>query len=216
MTTGAPTKRNDVQKIIDTVALPIRALLYREKSNFLFTSLRDERMGEVYKHCSDKVLDLGCGPQNLFIRNFCAGNGVGADVYPYVGIGILVTSTALPFKDESFDTVTLIAVGGHIPKRIRRPTFQEIYRVLRKEGSLVMTEGDIITQTIHHKIQFFLDNFRESKSVDTVRGMNEGEEFAMSYSEIKSLLLGVFGNLKRYRFQLGLNSVYVAQKKLRP
>lgn len=209
-------ERTSLQKFVDGVGLPIRALFCREKSNCVFTSLRDERMSEVQKYCFGRVLDLGCGPDNIFIRKFCAGTGIGADVFPYRGVQILVTSKILPFRDQSFDTVTLIAVGGHIPTKNRVATFKEIHRVLRIGGRLVMTEGEIITQTIHHKIQFFFDNFRKSKNPDTVRGMKEGEQFAMPHSEIRSLLSGVFGNTRRYRFQLRLNNVYIADRRNHP
>ncbi len=206
-------KRTRIKRIVDSLTLPIRALFFSESSTFFLTSLRDERMCEVSKYCSGRLLDLGCGPGNIFIKKFYKGGGIGADVYPYNGIDVLVDSSALPFKDGSFDTVSLIAVGGHIPKEIRWPSFSEIYRVLRTGGRLVMTEGEIITQAIHHKIQFFFDNFRKRKNMDTIRGMKEGEEFAMSTSEIKNLLLKIFGNFERFRFQLGLNNVYVSRKE---
>jgi SAM-dependent methyltransferase len=123
-----------LHNVLDTVGLPIRALFVRERSTWLFTSLRDERMFQVLRFAAGRVLDLGCGPGNIFIRRFYSGNGVGADVFPYEGIDVLVESTNLPFRDGSFDTATRIAVGGHIPKAIRQRTFQEIERVLRQGG----------------------------------------------------------------------------------
>jgi SAM-dependent methyltransferase len=168
----------------------------RERSKWFLISLRDERMEVVRKHCRGKVLDLGCGPDNIFIRQYCDGVGIGADVFPYSGIDVLVSSVALPFPDEVFDTVTLIAVGGHIPRSVRLQSFKEISRILKEGGRLVLTEGEVVTQTIHHRLQFFLD-----------------EEFAMPHKEIQGYLTRFFGNFERTRFQLGLNNVYLATKQ---
>jgi hypothetical protein len=46
-----------------------------------------------------------------------------------------------------------------------------------------------------------------------VRGMEEGEEFAMAHTDIKALLTDLFRNIRRFRFQLGLDNAYVAEKK---
>jgi SAM-dependent methyltransferase len=202
-----------MRRIVNAVALPVRALFVREQSGVVLMSLHEERNLQVLKHCKrGTLLDLGCGPKNVFVRTYWPRDGFGADVFEYEGIDVLVNSLRLPFGDHTFDTVTLIAVGGHIPKSIRVETFGEIFRVLKNGGVLVLTEGEIITQTIHHKIQFFFDRFRKDKNPDTVRGMEEDEEFAMPHREIQRTLFDLFNNWTRYRFQLGLNNVYVARK----
>jgi SAM-dependent methyltransferase len=206
-------KRGILSRCVSAVTLPLRALAVRERSKWFLISLRDERMEVVRKHCRGKVLDLGCGPDNIFIREYCDGVGIGADVFPYSGIDVLVSSVALPFPDEVFDTVTLIAVGGHIPRSVRLQSFKEISRILKEGGRLVLTEGEVVTQTIHHRLQFFLDHFRKEKNMDTVRGMEEDEEFAMPHKEIQGYLTRFFGNFERTRFQLGLNNVYLATKQ---
>jgi len=76
-----------------------------------------------------------------------------------------------------------------------------------------MTEGEKVRQIIHHRTQFFPDHFRQERSADTVRGMEEGEEFAMAHTDIKALLTDLFRNIRRFRFQLGLDNAYVAEKK---
>jgi SAM-dependent methyltransferase len=184
----------------------------REENLGFVLSLRDERMQKVSQYSAGFILDLGCGPGNIFVQKYSGGNGVGADVFSYEGIDVLVSSSTLPFRSGRFDTVSLIAVGGHIPKRLRDATFKEIHRVLRPGGRLVMTEGELLTQTVHHKIQFFFDRFRQQKNMDTVRGMDEEEEFAMPHEEIQGYLKDVFGNFERHRFQWGLNNVYLANK----
>ena len=45
---------------------------------------------------------------------------------------------AMPFADAEFDCATCIEVLEHIPNALRRPALQEIYRVLKPGGHLVL------------------------------------------------------------------------------
>ena len=62
-------KRTKIQKFLDEIFFPIRALFFPEHSG-LFTSLGDERMLVVSELISSKVLDVGCGRNNIFVSNF--------------------------------------------------------------------------------------------------------------------------------------------------
>ena len=50
----------------------------------------------------------------------------------------LCGAEAMPFRDAEFDCVTCIEVLEHIPAALRRPALQEICRVLKPEGQLVL------------------------------------------------------------------------------
>jgi len=94
-------------------------------------SMEEERMTRVTKYCSGKAPDVGGGAHNKFIKNVYP-NGVGIDFYPQEGADFVHhDATYLPFEDSSFDTVTLIAVGGHIPMHLRKKEFKEFARVLK-------------------------------------------------------------------------------------
>ena len=171
-------------------------------------------MSRVAKHCLGKLLDIGCGPDNKFIRYYY-NNGIGVDFYPYEGVeNILDDPTRLPFESESFDTITLIAVGGHIPKHLRKIEFMEFARILKQGGRLIMTEGEPITQYLHHKWVYYLDKvFKTRIDVDNERGMEEDEEYCMKHKEILELFrYSGLEFIKRERFQWGLNNVFVAIK----
>ena len=171
------------QNWINNLFFPYRALFKQLGFGSFILSLEEERMLRVAKYCKGRVLDVGCGPNNKFIRNIYS-NGIGIDFFPYEGVEMVHDDpTKLPFEDSSFDTVTLNAVGGHIPRDLRKQEFREFTRVLRQGGRLVMTEGEPITQYLHHKWIFILDKvFGTNIDVDTQRGMEAGEEYAKRFS----------------------------------
>jgi len=171
---------------------------------------REQRMKQAAKYCRGRVLDVGCGPDNLFIRDYVGKeNGVGIDVYPYKGVeNIIEDMTHLSFKDNSFDTITLVAVVSHIPKQIRKAEFAELARILRPRGRLLITEGEPITQTLIHKWK----EFRKT-GLDYERGMKEGEEYCIDKKELLGYLNAPpLAFVKRIPFLLGLNNLYIAEK----
>ncbi len=206
-------KRSKFQKFIDTLFFPVRALFIPEESYLGLTSLRDERMEEVAKEVSGYTLDIGCGRNNLFIKNFVQ-NGIGIDIYEYEGVDNIVKDmTKLPFEDETFDSVTLIAIGGHIPKKDRVAEFKEIARVLKYGGKLILTEGEPITQTIGHLYREFSYKLMGKVDMDNERGMEHDEEYCMPYDELMGYLnTPPLKFIKRRKFMWGLNNIYIAKK----
>lgn len=208
-------QRNLMRKIIDEIFFPVRALFIPEESKFFLTSLRDERFEKVAAFCEGRVLDVGCGKGNLFVKNHIGiDKGVGIDVFEYEGVEKVIRDlTNLPFEDEFFNTVTLIAVGGHIPKTLREKEFMEFVRVLKPGGRLIMTEGEPITQFLTHKWRKFSYSLLGEKDMDSERGMKEDEEYCMPYHEIMYYLnKPPMRFLRRVKFMWGLNNIYIAQK----
>jgi len=203
------------QRIVDVVFFPVRALFIPEESAFGLTSLRDERFEIVAKHIKGKVLDVGCGKGNLFVKNWCKHpESTGIDVYAYDGVKhVHQEMTNLPFENNSFDTVTLIAVGGHIPKYVREKEFLEFSRVLKPNGMLLMTEGEAITQTVGHIWRHFSYSLIGKKDMDSERGMDEDEQYCMPYDEIMQYLnTPPLQFARKFRFMWGLNNCYLAVK----
>lgn len=204
-----------LKKVINAVLLPYRCLFKFQGIGSFIMSMEEERMVRVAKYCRGKVLDVGCGPHNKFIKHVYT-NGLGVDFFPYKGIDLIYEDpTNLPYDDESFDTITLIAVGGHIPKHLREPEFREFARILKSGGRLVMTEGEPITQFLHHKWVYIFDKtFGTNVDVDTERGMEKDEEYCMPHKEIYSYLnKNGLRYIKTERFQWGLNNIFIAEKR---
>jgi ubiquinone/menaquinone biosynthesis C-methylase UbiE len=209
--------RSKLEKNIDFITFPVRALFLHEDGFIGLSSLRDERMRAVAQLCKGKILDIGCGPGNIFINEFIGPEfGIGIDIYPYKGVNYLVEDMAnLPFEDNYFDNITLIAVGGHIPKSKRDAEFKEFARVLKYKGRLVMTEGEPITQWILHKWVKLYFSLLGKKDMDSEREMEEEEQFCMPKEEIyKYLNQPPLKYIQRKPFMWGLNNIYIAEKAL--
>lgn len=212
--------RSNSQKVLDFFTFPIRAFTLFEKDRFGLSSLQTERYDYVADEVRGKCLDIGCGRNNRFIKEFLNNKGIGIDVFEYEGLkkkNIVVDMTKLPYKDQSFNTVTLIAANiNHIPKSVRDKELKEIYRVLKEEGVLIVTMGNPLIEVIVHKVVWFYDKFFNTKvDVDTERGMERDEEYYLTDNCIKFLLLRAgFKNIKKKYFitQWGLNHLFVVEK----
>jgi len=205
-----------IRNAVNSICFPIRALFMPENGKFGLYSLRDERMSTVASFCSGRILDVGAGPGNLFIKKYIGqNNGVGIDVYPYdKTLTIIEDMSQIPFEDSSFDTITLIAVGGHIPKSKRSDEFKEFSRLLKSGGMIVATEGEPVTQYLAHKWFPLYARLCGKKDMDTERGMAKDEETCMSRKELTSYLdTPPLKFIKRKSFMWGLNNVYIARKQ---
>ena len=207
------------QAIKDFFTFPIRAFTLFEKDKFGLSSLQTERYDYVAKEVYGRCLDVGCGRNNRFIKEFVNNNGVGIDVFEYEGLNkknIVKDMTNLPFKDESFDTVTLIANINHIPRSIRRKELTDIYRVTKNGDQIIVTMGNPLVEILVHKVVWFYDKFfKTNVDVDSERGMEEGEEYFLTDKYIKSLLTKIgFKKIRRKYFitQWGLNHLFKGNK----
>jgi SAM-dependent methyltransferase len=95
-----------------------------------------------------KILDIGCGSFPYFLRTTDFKDKYGLD--PVINISILkdtdiklkkggIGSEGLPFADNYFDVVTLLAVFEHINHNDLIPVIKEIQRILKKGGIVIIT-----------------------------------------------------------------------------
>jgi len=174
-----------------------------------FTSLRQERFNICLKYVQGRVLDIGCS-SNQFIqiyKNKSRTDSLGVDTYKWEGADIVCDTTKLPFKNNTFDTVTIIASLNHIPKREK--VLKEAYRVLRPNGHILVTMINPIISRISHTIvrkRFDFDQKGRGK-------MKKGEVFGFWPKEVISYLSCTgFREIKKIPFIYGLNNLYIGKK----
>lgn len=97
---------------------------------------------------NERVLDLGCGNGRLF-ELLKKNKYIGVDFSKkliekakekYGNHFQIADIFSLPFSDDYFDSIWIIAVFHHIPsKKLRLKALEEMGRVLRKNGKIIMT-----------------------------------------------------------------------------
>lgn len=193
-------------KFINIICLPIRLFLSHKRLNKLgLNSLQDERYNITKKHCKGKLLDIGCG-DNQLVKSY-EGEGIGVDVYDFGSNALIVKdSSSIPFKDKSFDTISFVGCLNHIPISKRIKTLMEANRLLKDEGRIVMTMINPLVGFVRHKLDYFASDQHQ-------RGFKQGEEMGLSHKYIISLMEKVgFVLVKRKRFILKLNNLYVFKR----
>lgn len=162
------------------------------------------RVRAVLPYLRGRLLDIGCGTNEL-VRSY--GSGVGVDVYQWGTVDLVVENSAdLPFDDESFDTVTIIAALNHIPNR--REVLKEAHRLLRMNGTIIVT-------MIPPRLSKVWHFSRRPWDVDQKeRGMVHGEVFGFTRDEVRGLLEEAgFDVIVEKAFMFYINCVMVARKK---
>ncbi len=153
--------------------------------------LRDERMLNVKKHCKGKVLDVGCGPDNVFVSHYLDQNSIGVDFHLYPGLKeeqIIKDPLNFPFEDKSFDTITLIANINHIPEPIFKDEITELCRMLKADGRIIVTRIGQVTSFLTHNVVHLQSMISKSYySMDHDRGMEEDERLSVSMKELNSV-----------------------------
>lgn len=197
---------NNLMKVI---TLPLRLMLSHEQNNRIcLPSLKDERIEIVKSRCRGKLLDIGCG-DNQLVAGY-GDDGIGVDVFDWNSIGrkLIVKDTSdLPFDDKSFDTITFVACLNHIPNRFQ--VVAEARRVLADDGRIIITMLNPYIGWVRHKLAWWdTDQY--------IRGMMPGEVYGLTKTKLLSILENNDMKLSETkRFIFGLNNLYVFQKVVR-
>lgn len=95
-----------------------------------------------------RILDIGCGSYPYFLINTNFNQKYGIDPSlklsdvknKHLNLQVMdVAGNNLPFLDNYFDTVTMLAVFEHIDGNKLIPVLKEIRRILKKEGLYIIT-----------------------------------------------------------------------------
>ena len=119
---------------------PMLADLRAQRANKLIpTELRQGR-----------ILDIGCGSFPYFLAHTAFAEKFAIDQIPlpeHTATELKIESFTLdleieprlPFADNYFESVTLLAVVEHLDPALMAKLFKEIYRVLKPEGLVILT-----------------------------------------------------------------------------
>ncbi|MEK7623369.1 MAG: class I SAM-dependent methyltransferase [Patescibacteria group bacterium] len=129
----------------------------------------DLRVLGTYVHPGDSVLDLACGNARLY-QLFVEESR--ADTITYVGVDIsqkqlemarkrfpginvkLGEMTQIPCPNANFDVVYCLAAFHHLATDEERlQTLREIFRVLKPDGTLVMTNWNLYSEWAKEKLK---------------------------------------------------------------
>jgi ubiquinone/menaquinone biosynthesis C-methylase UbiE len=157
------------------------------------------------------VCDLGCGAGAPFLEYVQSRlvSGVGLDehvgISPRKNISVMSANICarLPLESAQFDHVTMLAVLEHLVQPV--PVLIEAYRILRPQGTLVMTWPSAAVDPI-------LEVLTRIKVVNHELGF-EQHQLRIPKKELKEMLKEIgFARFEDGRFEMGLNNWLVAHK----
>ena len=176
--------------------------------------LRKLRLQKVENHIppGSEVLDVGCGRNAVLLRYLSQrikrGVGIDGQVVPFTE-GNLHTmqvrlDKTLPFEDESFDVVTMLAVLEHIENE--KHILQEIHRVLRPGGKLVLTVPSVWAQPVLEFLAYRLNVVDEPSIRDHKRYYTR--------ESLRKVLIEAtqFQQFQHHYFQLWMNNFCFVRK----
>jgi SAM-dependent methyltransferase len=158
----------------------------------------------------DAVLDIGCADGELF-RQWRGHIGHGVGVEPTLRERVVTEDYELlpgRFPDQApsgaqFDVITMLAVLEHIPLEPQKQLADACFAALKPGGRVVITvPSPRVDDILHLLIRLRL-----------IAGMSAHEHYGFKPADT----LGVFPApryrvLKKARFQLGLNNLFVFEK----
>jgi SAM-dependent methyltransferase len=198
-------KKTVLQALWDGLGIPFRLAFFDQAwlPQFGWTTLEEERLSAVLPYIRGRLLDIGAGPNTLVKRY---GDGVGVDVHDWGGGALVVEDTSrLPFVDQEFDTITLIACLNHIP--YRQAMLHEARRLVQPGGQLIITMINPILGDIGHAIWWYGEDKHRG-------GMQAGEVGGLWTRQIVPMCQAAGFSLQTHRrFVYGMNHLYIFEPR---
>lgn len=105
-------------------------------------------------------------------------------------------------KNLTFNAITMLAVLEHIPKEVQETMSRDFFKLLKPKGRVIITVPSPQVDTI-------LEVLLKLKLVD---GMSLEEHYGFKPSDTETIFSKGFKLIKKKKFQLGLNNLYVFEK----
>jgi len=136
-----------------------------------------------------KLLDIGAGEADRYGKYLLVTSTIRMDLAKNDNVDIVGSADAIPFPDESFDSVLCTQVFEHLkyPQR----SAKEIYRILKKGGSALVTVPQ--TNELHEEPNDF---FRYTKY--GIASIFEDAGFKVVHSDQRG---GYYSNLAQIRIR---------------
>lgn len=176
--------------------------------------LRRMRFRQVISHIppNSTVLDIGCGRTAAFLKT------ISPRIHKGIGIDFKVDAIEtdriktiptmlyqeLPFAEDSFDVVTMLAVLEHIEHE--KYILKEIHRVLKPQGKLILTVPSVWSQPILEFLSYRLKIVDEAEIRDHKRYYKRQTLWQTLVEEVQ------FRNFEHHYFQLGMNNFCTVTK----
>ena len=183
--------------------------------NWLDKLIAQLRLAKVlaYVRRDDVILDFGCGVQHYLLsqtkRIFQRGYGIDYDIENSQKDNIILLrqryQDKLPFEQNFFDKVFMLAVLEHIQKDRVNILFQELSRVLKADGSIILTTPTPQGQKVLEFLSFKLK----------IISAQEIADHKHYYTQVELSAIAAANGLRvqAYKFfQFGLNSLCVLGK----
>lgn len=162
----------------------------------------------------DRILDFGCGYQGKFLKlikdKIEYGVGIDYEVPSYKEDNLEFKNfhftKTLPFENESFNKICLLAVIEHLDEVTRNRFLKEAYRILSSKGLLIITTPTPKSKPLLEFLAFKIGIISQVEIAD----------HKIYYDEINlSQILQKFNFVLKFKkkFIFGLNGLYVFQKK---
>ena len=158
-----------------------------------------------------RILDIGCGSYPLFLLNtdFSTKHGLDKAMQEdYRRImqshGIILTnhdiekSNKLPFDDEYFNIITMLAVFEHIQEQTSTKLLNNIYRILKPGGMYIMTTPSVWTDNLLR----FMAKLRLVSSVEI-------EEHKTLYNHVKICSILEEANFSKEKLRFGYFEMFM-------
>jgi len=159
-----------------------------------------------------RLLDIGCGRSAWLLRRVASRieQGIGVD-FKVKAIQVenlqflsLKLTEELPFADASFDLVTMLAVLEHIEHE--HPILQEVRRVLKPGGKLVLTVPSIWSKPVLEFLAYRLKLIDEQEIRDHKRYYSRARLQQILITETE------FKGFQHHYFQLWMNNFCTVTK----